>query len=133
MVTARVRMDFLQEVIHAISTVELSKSPIRSRVLRPTFVRLDVPKNKPKPPISTPSKGEIKNQAMSEWKADSAIIRFLGLRVDDGVFELECPHNGVAAGLPWQLVRNILHITLGKLLPERYDMICYYLPILRTD
>lgn len=26
---------------------------------------------------------------MSEWKADSAIIRFLGLRVDDGVFELE--------------------------------------------
>lgn len=47
--------------------------------------------------------------------------------VDDGAFDLKTPHNGVAAGLPWQLVRNILHITLGKLLPERYEMICYYL------
>jgi hypothetical protein len=73
-----------------------------------------------------PAKGKIEKQAMSEWKPDSAIIRFAGLMVDDGVFDLKTPHNGVAAGLPWQLVRNILHITLGKLLPERYDMICYY-------
>jgi hypothetical protein len=45
-----------------------------------------------------PAKGKIEKQAMSEWKPDSAIIRFAGLMVDDGVFDLKTPPQWCRSG-----------------------------------